>query len=696
MGAPIPPAHALYCGVSGQFLFIAIPLIALCFFGWTIFRRLRPLFLALPDPRFDRPRERFALVLRNWLLQWKHPRYRLAGLLHIVIFLGFLVLSLRSLSLVLIGIFPGFDVQELLGHFTASYEYIKDYVATAVFAAVVVAAVRRVVFKPKRYQPRPGDTRNHTAEALTVLGLIAALMLSESAFGSGERAPAALTLAGGFRTVLTKLSVGSARSIRLYAYLVHEITFFAFLCFLPFGKHFHVLTSAFNIYLSKLDRGRVKPARWGIAEDQVDDLESLGVSTLQDFTWKHLLDFYSCADCGRCSDNCPAHAAGRPLSPRFLTIKARDACFEAFPVFGRSKNGASSTREFFSEDEIWSCTTCGACEEECPMQVEYIDKIVDLRRALVEDGAVPASLQKPLKALESRGNPFGKLEKRRADWTKSTATQPACEVKVLNKGAQAKTLFFVDSVSSYDDRIQRIARATAQILSASGEDFGILGPAEKDSGHDVRRFGEESLFQALRQQNSEAIRASGVTRIVAADPHALNALRHDYDGLPPVEHVSQFLWRQITSEKLHLRSGDDAGRVVAYHDPCYLGRHNQIYDEPRAVLDAIPGTKRVEMNRCRDRSFCCGGGGLMLNYEAPEKERIGSLRLKMACETGADTIVTACPFCLINLEDAIKVAGLESKMRVMDLTELVLEHMPSPTETPTPVTAAEPQTAMVH
>jgi Fe-S oxidoreductase len=294
--------------------------------------------------------------------------------------------------------------------------------------------------------------------------------------------------------------------------------------------------------------------------------------------------------------------------------------------------------------------------------VEYIDKIVDLRRGLVDEGKVPQSLQKPLKALESRGNPYGKMEKKRGDWAK------AAGVKILNGGPAPETLYFVDSITSYDDRIQSIGRATAKLLTQAGENFGILGAAEKDSGHEVRRFGEELLFIELRDHNTEAIQSSGVSRIVTSDPHAYNALKHDYRDLPPVEHISQALARHITAGDIKFNPVDNG--IYTYHDPCYLGRHNDVYDAPRLVLDSIPNLKRVEMSRCADRSFCCGGGGLALFYEPKEEQRMGVKRVQMAAEAGANVIVTACPFCMVNIEDAIKVAGLEGKMTAIDLAEL--------------------------
>jgi Fe-S oxidoreductase len=330
--------------------------------------------------------------------------------------------------------------------------------------------------------------------------------------------------------------------------------------------------------------------------------------------------------------------------------------------------------DIYSEDEIWSCTTCGACEQECPLGIEYIDKMVDLRRGMVDDGMVPQSLQKPLSALEKRGNPWGKMEKKRADWTKEIADD--CPVKILEKGKTAETLYFTDSISCFDDRMQGIARSTAKILGGAGIDFGVLGKAERDSGHEVRRFGEEMLFQDLKDRNTDAILNCGATKIITADPHAYNALKKDYRDIPPVEHISQTIVQNVKSGKIRLKPVADSDKTYVYHDPCYLGRHNSLYDDPREAIDAVPGLKRVEMEgNCRDRSFCCGGGGLMLFYEPEEDQRMGVLRVEMAQKAGANVIVTACPFCLVNIEDAIKVAGLEGKMEAIDLCELIEQHM---------------------
>lgn len=660
-------AGATFWLFRGRDLFLFLHLLGLASFAYIAARRLAPLLRAQRDVRFDRPLARLGRVLQFWLAQWRHPRYRFAGVIHILIFAGFLLLASRAFALLGLGISDRFAAES-----GGLYDAVRAYASTVVFLCMGIAIVRRLAFPPARYGRRSPD-------AVFLLALIAILMAADGVF---EGTQAAYHLQQGraaglvpmfslpwiVETAFASAKLTTLLRLHLGAYLTHEFTFFFLLCYRPFGIQFHVETSLFSIYFSKLDRGTVKPVRWGVADEQLDTVPSFGVKQIEDFTWKHILDFYSCADCGRCAEQCPANAAGRPLSPRNFTIKTRDYIFRHYPVFGSAADGMPLVGGLYREEEIWSCTTCGACEAECPLLIEYNDKIVDLRRGLVDVGKAPQSLHKPLKALEGRGNPFGKMEKKRADWAQGA-------VRVLNGGGGAETLYFVDSITSYDDRIQAIGRATARILGRLGANFGILGAKERDSGHDVRRFGEETLFQALRDHNQEAIRASGVRRIVTADPHAYNALKHDYTEVPPVEHVSQVMARAVRTGQLRL-SAVESG-VYTYHDPCYLGRHNGIYQDPRDILDAIPGLRRVEMERSRDRSFCCGGGGLALFYEAKENERMGVQRVRMAAEAGASVIVTACPFCMVNIEDAIKVAGMEGTMTAIDLAELVDRQMVS-------------------
>jgi Fe-S oxidoreductase len=684
--ALISPASSTIIGIAAPIIYILIPLIGVGIFAYIIGRRIRPLLKAAPDDRFNRIPQRIKSILKIWLAQWRHPRYLLAGVVHIFLFAGFLILGARSTQLVFLGFADGFVLPGFGGFFGAFYNILKDYAATWVLIAVIIAAVRRGIIKPTRYAVPPRYGREHTWEALLVLGLIATLVTSESLFeasliaaqaqkGLHAEFVAPLTLVWFFKHMLSGTSLSALQGFHSVTYFIHEITFFFFLCFLPLGKHFHVITSLFNVFFMRLDKGNVKPVRHGVDDEKLDDLESFGVKVFEDFTWKHMLDFYTCADCGRCSDRCPANKVGRPLSPRFISIKGRDYCFKHYPLIGDIGGDTKPLiGDIYAEDEIWSCTTCGACEQECPLGIEYIDKMVDLRRGMVDEGIVPQSLQKPLGSLEKRGNPWGKMERKRADWIKELGEDRS--VKILGKKETAETLYFVDSISSFDDRMQEIARATVKILDAADVDFGILGKAEKDSGHEARRFGEEMLFQDLKDQNTDAILNSGVEKIVTADPHAFNALKKDYNDLPPVEHISQTIVRSVKSGNLRLKAVEDNSRIYVYHDPCYLGRHNGLYEDPREAVDAISGLKRVEMEgNCRDRSFCCGGGGLMLFYEPEEEQRMGVLRVEMAKAAGANVIITACPFCLVNIEDAIKVSGLEGQLEAIDLCELIAKHL---------------------
>lgn len=682
----ISPASYKLFGFFPTVIFsVLIPIVAVALFTYIIAKRLAPIVKARPDFRFDRIPERLVNVGKIWLAQWKQPRYMMGGVLHIIIFFGFLILSVRSTELVVKGIDSEFIFPGLNSWVGDIYYFLKDYAATAVFFAAAIAFVRRGVFRPERYAyPKKFYHEDHTWEALLVLGFIMTLMISESLFEAAAVAAqvqagikpdfmAPATLAWFFKNVLLDSNPATLQGIHIISYYVHDLVFFTFLCFLPMGKHFHVITSLFNVFFMRLQRGNIRPVRYGVSDDKLDEVESFGVKKFGDFTWKDIVDFYSCADCGRCHDQCPARTVGRPISPRFISLKGRDYAFSHYPIRGDFKpTDEDLIGTVYSEDEIWSCTTCGACEQECPIGIEYINKIVDMRRGMVDSGNVPQSLQKPLQSLEKRGNPYGKMEKKRAEWTKGLDFE-------VKEGDSFETLYFVDSVSSFDERMQLLAQSTARILNKAGVDFGILGKDEKDSGNEVRRFGEEMLFQNLKSQNIEAILNSGAKAIVTADPHAFNVIKNEYNSpeLPPIEHISQFVEKNIKNGKLRLSgvTEEEKNKVFTYHDPCYLGRHNGVYEAPRAVLDAIPGIRRVDMLKSRDRSFCCSGGGLMLFYEPEEDIRMGVKRVKMAQAAGANVIVTACPFCLTNIEDGIKVAGLEGKMEAIDLCELIARHL---------------------
>ncbi|MCG8472501.1 MAG: (Fe-S)-binding protein [Desulfobacterales bacterium] len=682
----ISPAHSMILGfIPGWLISFLYVVVGVGLFAYIMAKRLAPLVKAAPDnSRFGNIPSRFKNVLVVWLGQIKQPRYMFAGVLHIIIFFGFLTLGVRTCSLVVIGMFqdfalPGLAPDQPIG---AVYNVLKDYAATFVFFACLVAAIRRGVFKPARYAVPEKYGHDHTAEAVFVCCIIMGLMVTESLFEAALVAAghdafmAPLTLAWTFSHILSGASHGTLQFLHVISYYAHDTLFFFFLCFLPLGKHFHVITSLFNVLFMRVQRGNIKPVVYGISAEGLDDLESFGVKKIEDFTWKHMLDFYSCADCGRCSDQCPANLVKRPLSPRFITIKARDYMFKNYPLRGDLKKSEPLVGTIYEADEIWSCTTCGACEQECPLGIEYIDKIVDLRRGLVDEGEVPQTLQKPMKALGKRGNPWGKVEKKRADWTKDKEFAEECQVKIMDNGDTSDTLYFVDSITSYDDRMVNIAKCTSKILDAANEEFFIIGKQEKDSGNEVVRFGEEMLFQQLKEQNVDVIKESGAKKIIASDPHAYNALKNDYPELDlPVEHISEVIVKKVKDGTIKLKPIEDASKVYTYHDPCYLGRHNGIYDDPRDAMAAIPGIQMVEMAKNRDRSLCCSGGGLMLFYEPHEEERMAVLRVQMAHEAGANVIVCACPFCMVNMEDAIKVAGLDDQMEAIELTELIDQHM---------------------
>jgi Fe-S oxidoreductase len=671
--AIIEPADFPIAGIPAPAVSAIILIAALSLFAYIMYRRLALLRIGMPDPRFDRIGERIRMALVYGFGQLRQPRYFGAGILHILLFAGFLILSLRSLTLIGRGFSSEFHLPLLTGSAAFLYEVLKDYVVLMVLAVCVICIVRRAFFHPARYD-HPG-VQGHEGEAYVILGLVSALMVTDMLFdGSALKASqphgsAALFPAATLASYLLPESSSALNFLHVAGYWSHIVVFLALLNYLPISKHFHVITAIPNVFFANLNKGTIKPVEYGVKDWM--ELPDCGTGRFERFTWKHILDFYSCADCGRCSDNCPAATVGRHLSPKMISVKSRDYAYKYYPIFGTppDRGDVQFTGDVITEEEIWACTTCGACEAECPILIEYIDKIVDMRRYLLDQGSIPASLQKPLQQIKKKGNAYGGSKQKRAAWTKDLE---GIQVRELKKGESADLLFFVDSCGSFDPRIQEISKSFARILHRTSSDFGILGQDETDSGNEIRRIGEEGLFEQVAEKNIRAFREREFKEIVAFDPHAFNTIRNDYPERFPIVHASQLLARFLRESKLKLSGDYLSGRTVTYHDPCYLGRHNGIYDDPRSVLGSIPGIALREMGRSFSRSFCCSGGGILLWYEnEEEKERMGERRVRMAQEIGAQVIVTTCPFCLINLEDAVKTTGNEGKIEVIDLVELV-------------------------
>jgi Fe-S oxidoreductase len=672
----IHPVLQVYFGIPGYVFTWLIFIPALLLFVYTLQRRYALIRLGRPDPRLSHIIKRFLDLISYGFIQQRQPRYFWAGLIHIIIFWGFVVLGLRSIDLITQGM--NFPVLRpfMEGELGRDYNSLKDLFVLLVLMACFSTLLRRAVGKPERYKG------GHQFEAYFVLILIVFLMLTDMFYeGSGLLLMTKEAIDWGWlpaaelaALVLSGASSDTLSFIHALSYWLHILVFFFFLNFLPLSKHFHIITALPNIFFRKIPKGRIKPARWDVKD--LEELETLGIKRFEDFTWKHILDFFSCTECGRCSEHCPANAIGRPLSPKMITFKLRDYGYGKVPILKWKKGKEEKSDDFplvgnlISHDEIWSCTTCGACEEECPVFIEYIDKIIDMRRHLIETSQNPKVFNQVLLHLEKTGNPFGKPPASRVDWVKEMEGFP---VKIMEKGEEVDVLYFVDSYASYDPRLQNIASSIVKGLHKAGIDFGILGPNEKDSGHQVRRIGEEGLFQLLMEENVEVLKGCGFKKIITTDPHAFNTLKNDYPIPLNVIHYSQFFQEIVDRRRLNPKKPLNSLDVYTYHDPCYLGRHNDIYDAPRKILQAIPDLNLVEMERSRDRSFCCGGGDVILWHEIKQENvRMAEKRIQMAIDVEASVIVTACPFCLIHFEDAIKTLGLEDHIRVIDLMELLI------------------------
>jgi Fe-S oxidoreductase len=662
-------------------------------FGLTIYRRLQVMRVAQPAALFDRVPERIRAVLVYAFGQRKFIRdEQPAGWMHVLIFWGFVILGLQIVTMFARGFAPEFTVPGLqLGLLGGPYMFVRDVMEVSVLGAVILALYRWVIAHPPRlFGFKPAEERlagqSHW-EALLILSFIGTIMMTGLLYDGGrlvyagnelaaERAwqPASAAAAG----FLSGLGDGGAKFVSDAAWWIHNVVVLVFLNLLPLSKHFHIITSIPNVYFKKL-----KPTG-ALSSMDLENATRFGSSYINHFTWKQVLDMYSCTECGRCSSNCPATATGKPLAPRQLLLDLRDYLYDhEHEVIEKGLAAKASTNgetpligenlvgSVIKDEVLWSCNMCRACEEACPVLIEYVDKIADMRRHLVQEEArFPTELTRTFKGMETQSNPWGIGADKRADWAEGL------EIPLLSDRPDAEYLYYVGCAGAFDDRSKKTTVAFARLLRKAGVDFAILGPDEPCNGDTARRLGNEYLYQTMAQTAIEVFNASKVKKVITNCPHCFNTIKNEYPqfgGNYEVIHAAELIEQLVAAGKLSVKA--PLGRKVTYHDSCYYGRFNDIYDSPRAVLEKTTGCPAGEMKRCRQAGMCCGaGGGRMWIEEDPDK-RVNIMRIEQALETNPEVVAVSCPFCMTMLSDGVKHKDLEDEVEVLDVTEIAEKAM---------------------
>jgi Fe-S oxidoreductase len=584
------------------------------------------------------------------------------GLIHAAIFWGFLVLF-PTIVIAMIGAVDKHATLPWLGH-QGWFALMADVFAVLVLLAVIGAATIRKVQRPKRFEG------SHLREAdlilLLIAGIVTTLLLwHASRIGLGlnewpsDWSPISDALSGLFA------DDGTTEVLERVFVWAHVLIILSFLAYLPHSKHLHIATAAFNVFFaSTRPRGHLEPLRFDVPDDEM----RFGAGTVPDLTWKQTLDTFSCTECGRCQDVCPAWATGKELSPKLLIMALRDQVFAEGPALIRTGDGefepAPLVPNAVKDEIVWDCVTCGACVRECPVSIEHVDHVIDLRRHLVMvDSRFPSEAEQMLRDVERASNPWGKPQTERADWAERLG------VKVLEPGdPPPEILYWVGCAASFDERARTAAESTAKLLKAAQIDFAILGPREACTGDPARRMGNEYLFQSYAEQNVGTLNESGVTKVVASCPHCFNTLRNEYPdfgGDYEVVHHSELLAELVRDGRLEPSSN---GQAITYHDSCYLARHNDVLEGPRELVAAVG--EPAEMERSGKRTFCCGAGGSHMWME----ERAGKIneeRVREAADTGAEALAVACPFCTVMLDDGVRQRG--DDLRVVDVATLLAE-----------------------
>jgi Fe-S oxidoreductase len=664
----IPPTEG-----SGALILAAVAVLgfgAFAYRAWKLYRYLR---LGWNEDRRAHLGKRIRDELVIYLLQRKLLKrpYYIRGVAHAFIFWGFIVITMGTVDLLASGLFG----LRMPGAESGFFVWAVDLFAALVLASIVLALVRRAFFKPARM---------HIAlDGYIILGLIATLIVSLLAFENAGLAAGYLALHQATPPLAELLPLpypaGVAGTVFAAAWWVHVVTVLGFAAYLPQSKHLHIVTTLPNVFFrSQRPRGALRFV------DKIEEQKTFGAATLRDLSWKQHLDGYTCTECGRCSDNCPALATGKALDPQKIVLDLRDLLLKEGDALLKDSTatGTAPAHQFATKpDELWACTTCAACVEQCPVTIEHIDKIVDLRRYLtMQEAAAPPEAQRAMTNIERAGNPWGEAAGTRGDWAEGLG------VPTFAQMPDAEYLYFVGCAASFDRRNQRVAKALAKILQAAGTSFAILATEETCTGDPARRMGNEYLWQLQAQQNIETFGRYKVRKIIASCPHCFNTIANEYPqlgGTYEVVHALQLVQDLIAEKKIVL--GPGAAESVAYHDPCYLGRHNGIYEDPRAVLDAIEGVTRMEIEPYhRERGFCCGAGGGRMWMEEKVGQRVNHRRVEQILAAGdakgerPTKVASGCPFCLIMLDEGVGAKGIADQLKPVDVLELVASRLADP------------------
>jgi Fe-S oxidoreductase len=665
-------------------VFVLILVSAFGFFLYSTRNVISYLKLGKPENRLNNIPQRLINTLNIAFLQTKLLRSRLAGFLHFSIFWGFLTLSLVVLESFIEGFIPGFSFH-FFGKIYSLITLIQDVFGAIVFFVVIFSLVRRYAGTPKRLQV----DKSSRLEATFILSLI--LMVIVTMFGANvERIW--LGHSHGFRPVSSLLAgvLGGGGSETVYSFFwwAHNVVVLGFLNYLPYSKHFHVLSSVPNTFLSnfKIDKKNVlKPVNF---EDET--LEQYGAKDIEDLTWKQLLDGYTCTECGRCTEACPANATGKLLSPKKIITQIRRRTMDKGPLVAAKTQqhpilDKTLVHDYITQEELWACTTCAACVEECPVMIDHVTSIVDLRRNLtMMESSFPQELSTVFRNLENNESPWAFGPESRNEWIEEFTDEMSKEgkdiniKKMSNEGSadNIDVLFWVGCAGAFDKRYRNVTKSFAKIMNNAGIKFGVLGNEEKCNGDTARRLGNEFLAQQLIQQNIETFNRYNIKKVVTACPHCLHSLKNEYSkfGIElEVTHHSEFINNLISDGKIKPKKITD--EKFTYHDSCYLGRYNDIYSQPRNVITSVPGINITEMKRSGDKGFCCGAGGGRMFMEENEGKRVNIERTEEALSTGAGTIASACPFCMTMLSDGLKAKEKSDTVKVKDVAEIIAENL---------------------